>query len=226
MDDLLAQTLAKWIKYLDIAHGVRFEGPFADFLLYDAAHWTITIVEAGYGSAAITLVNEAGGVIQIVNDDADNDSVQFQLKGEPFKLVTGKPLWFEVKFRTADVLEVDLLFGICITDTTLIAGFSDGVIWHKDEGDAYVDFKSVKGSTPSEETEIGSIVNNVYTRLGFKFDGYKTLTPFINGTEYASKKLQTNIPDDEELTISFAVMNGEAVAKTLKIDYIKCVQQR
>lgn len=31
----------------------------------------------------------------------------------------------------------------------------------------------------------------------------------------------TNLPDDEELTVSFGIQNGEAAAKTLAIDYIR-----
>lgn len=226
MDDLLSQRLSKWIKYLDIAEAVRFDGPIADFLVYAAANWTITKVETGYTVAVISLQNIVGGVLRIVNDYGDNDSVQFQLLGEPFKLATGKPLWFEVKFRTPDPTEVDLLFGICITDTSLIAGFSDGVVWHKDDGDASLDFKSVKNSTATAKPAVGTLVANTWTRLAFRFDGYNTITPFLNGTEYTSQNIITNIPDDEELTVSFAIMNGEADAKTLDIDYIKCVQER
>lgn len=226
LDDLIAQRLSTWIKFLDIAQAVRFEGPIADFLVYDANHWTITTVETGYGAPVISLQNIFGGVLRIVNDTSDNDSVQFQLKGEPFKLATGKPLWFEVKFRTPDPTEVDLLFGLCITDTSLIAGFTDGVVWHKDDGDKNLDFKSVKNNTVTSKAAIGELGANTWTRLAFRWDGYKTLTPFLNGTEYSSKKIETNIPDDEELTISFAIMNGEWAMKTLDIDYIKCVQQR
>ena len=36
----------------------------------------------------------------------------------------------------------------------------------------------------------------------------------------------TNVPDDEELALSFAVQNGEAVAKVLSVDYIGATQER
>lgn len=226
LDDMIWQPYSKWIKYLDISQAVRFEGPFADFLMFVEAHWTITKVELGYSSASLTLQNIVGGVLRISCDTSDNDAVQMQLKGEPFKLATGKPCWFEAKFKTADPTQVDLLFGLCITDTTLIAGFSDGVVIKKDDGDAYLDFQSVKNNTPTNQTALATLVADTWIRVGFYFNGYDTLTPYINGVKLTAYKIQTNIPDDEEITISVAIMNGEWAIKSLDIDYIKAVQKR
>jgi hypothetical protein len=36
----------------------------------------------------------------------------------------------------------------------------------------------------------------------------------------------TNLPDDEDLTVSFALQNGEAVAKTMTVDYIFVAKER
>jgi len=47
-----------------------------------------------------------------------------------------------------------------------------------------------------------------------------------NSPTILGKSVVTNLPDDEELTISFAVQNGEAVAKTMSIDYIFCSKER
>ena len=35
-----------------------------------------------------------------------------------------------------------------------------------------------------------------------------------------------NLPDDEELTVSFGIQNGEAVAKVMTIDYITVMVER
>jgi hypothetical protein len=40
------------------------------------------------------------------------------------------------------------------------------------------------------------------------------------------KLATTNLCDDEELTISFGIQNGEAVAKTMSIDYIFVSKER
>lgn len=36
----------------------------------------------------------------------------------------------------------------------------------------------------------------------------------------------TNLPDDEELTVSFGIQNGAAAAKTMSVDYIMAVKER
>lgn len=226
LDDTIWSPLSKWIKYLDIGQAVRFDGPFADFLMFVEAHWNVTKVELGYGSASLTLQDIVGGVLRITCDTSDNDSVQIQLKGEPFKLVSGKPCWFEARFKTAEATQIDLLFGLCITDTTLIAGFSDGVVFKKDDGDAYIDFQSVKGNTPTDKAAIATLVANAWTKVGFYFDGYQTLTPYIDGVKLTAQKIQTNIPDDTEITPSIAIMNGEWAIASVDIDYIKAVQKR
>ena len=45
-----------------------------------------------------------------------------------------------------------------------------------------------------------------------------------NGTPL--KSVATNLPNDEDLTISFGIQNGEAVAKTMTIDYITMMVER
>ena len=48
---------------------------------------------------------------------------------------------------------------------------------------------------------------------------------YQDGTPFAAIPL-TNVVDDEELAISFAHQNGEAVAKVMSIDWIKVGQFR
>ena len=36
----------------------------------------------------------------------------------------------------------------------------------------------------------------------------------------------TNLPDDEELTVSFGIQNGEASAQTMTIDYVVAAVER
>jgi hypothetical protein len=47
----------------------------------------------------------------------------------------------------------------------------------------------------------------------------------VNGVVVGTS-VTTNLPDDEDLTISFAIQNGEAVAKTMTVDYILCSKER
>jgi hypothetical protein len=47
----------------------------------------------------------------------------------------------------------------------------------------------------------------------------------VNGV-VAGTSVTTNLPDDEDLAISFALQNGEAVAKTMTVDYIFVAKER
>ena len=38
--------------------------------------------------------------------------------------------------------------------------------------------------------------------------------------------VNTNLPDDEELTVSFGIQNGEASAQTMTIDYVNVLIAR
>ena len=38
--------------------------------------------------------------------------------------------------------------------------------------------------------------------------------------------LEYNLPDDEELTISFGIQNGAAAAKTMTVDYVFASKER
>ena len=42
----------------------------------------------------------------------------------------------------------------------------------------------------------------------------------------AGTSVNTNAPDDEEIALSFTIQNGEAVAKTMSIDYLVAGKER
>lgn len=191
---------------------------FNDFDKYDAADWTITTTEAGAGSATEALTDADGGVLLVTNDAADNDADFFQKVGESFKYEAGKPLMFSVRFKTSDATQSDLVFGLMITDTTPL-DVTDGIYFQKDDGDANIDFHVEKNNVSSDAVAVATLADNTYTTLSFAYDGESKVWYSVNGVVKGSLDL-TNIPDDEELTVSFGIQNGEAVAKTLSVDYV------
>ena len=71
--------------------------------------------------------------------------------------------------------------------------------------------------------------SDTWTELGFAFDGKRYITLWKDGVQLATVDLTTTLTTylpDTELTISFGLKNGEAVAKTLSIDYIFVAQER
>ena len=199
---------------------------FNDFDTYVAGDWTVTESDAG---ATQALADEDGGVLLLTNTATDDDLVALQKVGESFKFETGKKLYFKAKFKVSDATESDLVFGLQITDTTPLA-VTDGVYFAKADGSTALSFNVVKDSTATTASSILTVADATYITVGFVYDGvdkieYYGSTSSANPT-YLGKSVTTNLPDDEELTISFALQNGEAVAKTMSIDYILASKER
>lgn len=197
---------------------------FNDFDTYTAGDWTITTTEAGAGDATEALTDADGGVLLVTNDAADNDLDFFQKVGESFKFVAGKELWFKARFKVSDATQSDFVIGLQITDTTML-DVTDGVFFQKDDGDALLDFHVEKNNTASDATGIATVVSDTYLSVGFYYNGIDRVYYFVNDANLGYLAT-TNLPDDEELTISFGLQNGEAVAKTMSLDYLFCSKVR
>jgi hypothetical protein len=199
---------------------------FSDFDEYHAVNWTVTETQAG---ATQALTNVDGGVLLLTNSAADDDLIALQKVGESFKFEAGKKLFFKARFAVSDATQSDFVIGLQITDTTPLA-VTDGVYFRKDDGDANLDFVVIKDSTASTATAIATVVAATYITVGFYYNGvdevvYAASTNSLNPT-VLGKLAITNLPNDEELTVSFAIQNGEAVAKTMSVDYILVAKER
>lgn len=209
---------------------------FNDFMRYDAAatgtshDWLTTITQAGSGSATAALADENGGVLLVTNDDADDDNYFAQWQGmntsnvvEPFKFIVGKKTWFKARLKTSDATQSDIVIGLQITDTTPLA-VTDGVYFLKVDGSTTMNLLVTKNSTSSTTAAV-TMANDTYVTLGFVYDGASNIDIFVNDVKVAAS-VTTNLVDDEELTVSFGIQNGEAVAKTLSMDYIFIASER
>ena len=201
---------------------------FNDFTTYVAGDWTITTTEGGTGNASEALTNVAEGALLITNDDADNDSDEFQLAVESFKFASGKKSWFKTRFKVSDATQSDWIIGLCITDTTLIDAMSDGVYFKKDDGDASIDFALELNGSATEASGIATQSDDTFVTLGWYFDGDTTngIKYYVDGTHKGTQTTMTNLCTDEELAVSFALQNGAAAAKTMTLDYIYAAQER
>ena len=199
---------------------------FNDFDTYTAGDFTVTETQAG---ATQALTNVDGGVLLLTNSAADNDLNALQKVGESFKFEAGKKLFCKTRFAVSDATQSDFVIGLQITDTTPLA-VTDGVYFRKHDGDANLDFVVIKDSTASTATAITTVANNTYLTVGFYYNGVDEVVYAAsvdnNNPTILGKLPIDNLPDDEELTISFGIQNGEAVAKTMSIDYIFVSKER
>lgn len=204
--------------YLPFLDPTRAHVYFNDFNSYTVGDWTITTTEAGGGDATEALVAGDGGLLLVTCDAADNDNDFFQLPVAGFTYVAGKPMGFATCFKVSDATQSDFVFGLQALDTAPL-DVDDGIFFQKDDGDALLDFHVEKNGTPSNATGIATVANNTFLSVEWVYDGETKIWYAVNGVVLGSVAL-TNVPDDVDLTVSFGLQNGEAVAKTMTVDYL------
>jgi hypothetical protein len=198
----------------------KFHTYMEDFDYYTAANWTVTETQAG---ATQALTDGDGGLLLLTNSAADDDLVALQKVGESYRFAAGKKLWFEARLKVSDATQSDLTVGLQITDTSPL-DVTDGVFFIKADGSTSVTLRVEKNNTASTAT-VGTMANDTFITLAFYYDGVSQVVYAVNGVVGGAVAV-TNLPDDEDLTVSFAVQNGEAAAKTMTVDYIFVAKER
>jgi hypothetical protein len=200
-----------------------------DFDTFVAGDWTITKVEAGAGSASHALAAGDGGLLLLTNDAADDDSIVFQNTVASFTMAAGKKAFFGTRFKVSDATQSDWLVGLVVVDTTPIASApTDGIYFRKDDGDANIDI-SVRKDATTGANDVAAIATNAsdtYVQLEWYYDGEGTVYYAVDGTVKGSLSASSSYLPDANLALTFAVQNGEAVAKTMTLDWIYAAKER
>ncbi len=196
---------------------------FTDFNTYLASEWVVTAV--GAGSVALTAGD--GGLLLLTNAAADNDIEAVQSNVGSFLMEAGHPAVFKARFKVSDATQSDFVMGLQIIDTTPLA-VSDGIWFQKDDGDALLDVYMGKssGAGTTSALAIATVVADTYLTVGWYYDGKQTLTYFVNDIAIGHLVASSTYLPDANLALSFAIQNGEAVAKTMTCDYILAAKQR
>lgn len=184
--------------------------------------WSITLVEAGAGESTITCPDEIGGALLLTTDANENDGINMQLDGESFELTSGQRLvHFYARLKASEATQSDFLVGLCITDTDLLGGLTDGVYFEKLDGGTGISFVTEKDSTETQTDSLATFAADTYIELEFYWVS-GSVRAYINGTLVATHT--ANIPDDEALTPSLHFLAGSTTAKTLTLDKISAIQ--
>ncbi len=204
----------------------RFHSWLEDFDRYISTEWTVTEV----GTATQVIIDGDGGLLEIVNSAGATDSAFLAWDGgasaalENFKFEAGKKLFFKARFKVSDATQSDFVIGLQKKDTTPL-DVTDGVFFQKDDGDALLDFYVEKDNVPTIATGIATVEDDTFLTIGFEYNGVDFVDYYVNDAKQGSSIVE-NLPDDEELSISFGIQNGEAVAKSMIVDYIFVAKER
>jgi hypothetical protein len=177
-----------------------------------------------------TAASVEGGAMLITNSAGASDSCFLQWMGqnagtvcENFSPEAGRKCWFKTRFKVSDATLSALVFGLQVTDTTPLA-VANGLYFLKPSGAATVNFISAAASTLTTSSAVATLANNTYVTLGFYYDGDSSINVFVNDSVVTRQGI-TTLPATT-LALSFGIQNGEAVAKTMTIDYIYAAEER
>ena len=177
------------------------------------------------------LDDEPGGVLAFTADNVNNAYNFMHVNGEAFALDACKDIYFETRFKCPKISETNFFIGLHRgNETNLIdnANMDDGIGFRNDSTDDDIDYVVAKNATVtgSNGDTLKGMVDATWVRLGFKVLG-TTLVKFYVEGEWV-KTINTNLPDDEGLTIAVQVRNEAYTTAdvAMEIDYILCVQER
>jgi len=201
-----------------------FHQYFNDFDTYVAGDWTVTETDAG---ATQALTAGDGGLLLITNTAADNDLVALQKNPAAFTFTAGKKTFFRCRFKVSDATQSDIVFGLQVVDTTPL-DVTDGIYFLKADGAATVDFICRKNASTgsTSASAVATMANDTFIELGFYYDGQSKVAYEVNGSVLGSLDASSTYLPDTTCTVSFALQNGEAVAKTMTVDYVYVAKER
>ena len=212
---------------LKLPDPIKFHQQTLDFDEYAAGDWTITTVELGTGSATEALTSADGGVLLLTNaaGDNDSDSLQWGAPYESYLYEAGKDFFFKCRVKVNGATQSDMIVGLHITDTSPVAAITDGIYFLKSDGSTTVSLVVNKDSTATT-TSAGTMADDTWTTLGFYYSSKDRKFYIYKDNVLAGTSVNTNAPDDEEICLSFTIQNGEAVVKTMSIDYLAVGKER
>lgn len=201
-----------------------FHTYFNDFDTYTAGDWVVTETDAG---ATQALTAGDGGLLLITNTAADNDLVALQKTPAAFTFTAGKKTFFRCRFKVSDATQSDLIFGLQVIDTTPL-DVTDGIYFLKADGAATIDIICRKNASTgsTSASAVATLANDTFIELGFYYDGESKVAYEVNGSVLGSLDASSSYLPDTTCTVSFALQNGEAVAKTMTVDYVYVAKER
>lgn len=195
-----------------------------DFDTYTAGDWTVTETDSG---ATQALTAGDGGLLLITNTAGIADLVALQKNPASFTFTGGRKLFYETRFKVSDATQSALVMGLQVVDDTPL-DVTDGVYFLKADGAVTLSAVCRKNATTGSisDTAIASMADDTFITLGFYYDGVGTIYYAANNVVLGTLDASSTYLPDTTCTVSIALQNGEAVAKTLTCDYVFCAKER
>lgn len=222
-------SLSGYHYYADDFH--KYTGP-AVGTGSPAGGWT---VNDGNTGVVVAEASSQFGSVRVETDGTENDNTHLSLSGESFRYVVGKRLWCFARLNVSDANDMEALFGLIIATADPLGGTfpTDGIFFEKAETATEFDFHVRKDGASTESTLVSStLTDGGYVVLGFVVDPSGAVTAY-EGTGLNDLTVidtvatgNANLPDDEDLTLTFGAETGDNAAKDITIDWCFVCQER
>ena len=204
-----------------------------------ADEWKVTIIDTDTDNAASqAILDEAGGVLSITNNNNTLDSTVMQKRGESFLIDPNRPFAFKARIQPHVASGTNWWMGLSAYDTTPLDSL-DCIMFQKPSGST-INFSISKGGVESGSSAIADASANwqtmafVYTPPTFYGPHADTIRVwFTTGTDNGDLSIDYLVPvktytgasslaglTDTEMTITFGVLNAAIQAQTMQVDYI------
>ena len=221
----------RWLKdVIDILDCHRLEEDFCG-LIDTTFDWQLNQDPGSSGIEVDACQDMVNGVYRLRTEGSDNDKGELTQMCECWKFVGCYPCYGEIRFRLSDAVQTDFWFGYVQGHTWFPPTPNDYAVFHKDDGNAQLDFANAVGGVATNTTNMATLVQCIWYRLGIHWDGQGTIRFFLiqDGnfpqTILATGSHTTNIPTTE-MSFGFGIMAGEIGEKDLLVDYVKSCQLR
>lgn len=197
---------------------------FNDFPQYTAANWT---VETGANAGTAAAAAGQGGVVTLTTaavGAADYENIRWV--NQDFNFSSAQEVWFSTRLKVSEVTASIVLAGLVAAAPGATETPTGGIYFKKSAGAATVDLVLTKASSSTTLSAVTTLTANTYVTLGFYYNGKDTVTVFVNGAPVGSQTTLTNLPTATALSHGVGVVSGEAVAKTLTVDWLLSSQAR
>ena len=199
---------------------------------------TVKIID----DADLPTYNPRGGVLALITAALNDDCVSLQFagasgSGEMVQLVAGKQFYARFRVKMSEITQIAAFVGLSVRDTTLSSA-NDAYLLNSSDNIGFVitdaattwAFQTAKNKVDDTVTGVTrrSAIANVSTDwvwLAFYYDGISSVQSYIDGAA-AGTAILTTIPDDEPLCLTYLLKNGDAVSRSMLVDFDEIIQER
>jgi len=174
--------------------------------------------ETAVGSGTVlTLQDRRGGWAKFTNAAADNDHYYYEAVNEIALMVDGQHIWFDTEIEITDVDQADMFIGICATlgSGNLFDNRVDCIGFTLADGSGALQYVTTKDGTGAAAATGETLADLTAVKLSFVVTGLTRVDFYVNDNYVTTS--ESDVPDDEEMGLSFGLRNGEAVANAMSI---------